>query len=227
MFEAACSTLKKSSREELTSFDQLYLCKMASLNQSQLEVVSILEGTLSADTNVRQSSEAKLTQLSSSIEFNLPLLLSSLLLVHPSICPLHLQQSAALALRLIVKQRWSLYFSESFIGYPPNNSPLPSEFKPEIRNNLLQALAHQDRKVRLAVAYTTATICGAEWPDEMPQLIPTIKDYLQKHDSNAKHGSLALLTDFVGRDMDENQLMNVARELLPSLERVVGDEVSR
>ena len=205
---------------------------MTSLSESQSQIISILQGTLSPDSSIRQSSEEQFNSLSSSIEVNLPSLLSSLLLLPPSLCPLHLQQSSALALRLLVKQRWSHYFSESFIGYPPSSLPLPSELKPQIKSNLLSALAHPDRKVRLASAYTCATICGAEWPDEWQELIPTVKALLERNGNedvvkDGKHGALALLTDFVGRDMDENQLMNVARELLPCLERVVGDEVSR
>lgn len=177
------------------------------------EIAQCLQGTLSPDPNTRIAAELRLGELQANGEAGLSLAR----LTAAQGADLYLRQAAGLSLRKYVRERWSPYF-DHFKG------PAPSpELKDQIRATLLQAVADPERKVRLACAYALSTIAGPDYPDQFPNLLPHLQELLHQGHPDAVHGAMALLTDFVKTDMDETQLMQVAKEMLPSMMRVFGD----
>ncbi|PWY97415.1 ARM repeat-containing protein [Testicularia cyperi] len=183
------------------------------------QLVACLESTLSPDSGVRTGAEAQLESLRSpnhDPQGQLGLALVHLLLS----CDLaiHIRQSAGLALRKFITHRWSPYF-ESFLGAPA----VDAEVKTQIRQALLSGLSDPIRKIRLATSYAISTIAGPDYPDQYPDLLASIQHLIEQGQPDGIHGAMALLSDFVRVEMDENQLMQVANSILPVLHQLVID----
>ncbi|EPQ29170.1 uncharacterized protein PFL1_03457 [Pseudozyma flocculosa PF-1] len=184
------------------------------------QLAALLEATLSPDNATRSEAERELSAIQgpdSDAQGNVGLALVNLLL--DASLALHLRQSAGIALRKFITRRWSPYF-DPFAGSPAVDAAV----KDQIRQRLLQGLADPQRKVRLATSYAISTIAGPDYPDQYPQLLPCLQHLLQQDDPHAIHGAMTLLCDFVKVEMDEVQLMQVAREVLPTLEELLADE---
>ncbi|KAN0060291.1 hypothetical protein ACQY0O_007620 [Thecaphora frezii] len=187
---------------------------------AEQQLAALLEATLSPDNAARSHAEQQLTLAqapANDAQGQAGLALVNLLL--DASLPLHLRQSAGIALRKFITRRWSPYF-DAFLGLPAAEPSI----KDQIRQHLLQALADPQRKVRLAASYAISTIAGPDYPDQYPQLLPCLQQLLQQGNPDAIHGAMALLCEFVKVEMDEVQLMQVAKEILPTLEKVLADE---
>jgi hypothetical protein len=182
------------------------------------ELAHVFAATLSADAASRGEAEAHLAALHATPACGHAL--SSLLL--SAAYPLHLRQAAALSLRKWINERWSPYH-QTFVGLPPSNAPLDAAAKPPVRAQLLQALTLPERALRLAAAYALSSASAPDWPDDFPELLPSIRQLLEQGGSDATHGAMCFLADFVGGELDETQIMGASRELLPSLEKVLAD----
>lgn len=183
------------------------------------QLAACLEATLSSDSATRTQAEAQLESFRSpqqDPQGQASLSLVNLLL--DSNVPVHIRQSAGVALRKYITARWSPYF-DGFVG-----SAVDVAVKQQIRHALLAGLADPIRKIRLTTSYAISTIAGPDYPDEYPALLPYIQQLLQQAEPNGLHGAMALLSEFVRVEMDEVQLMQVAKEILPALEQVLAQE---
>lgn len=178
-----------------------------------------LEATLSTYHNVRTEAEVQLGLLKSpqhdpqgqvGIAFVNLLLDQSL--------SIHIRQSAGIGLRKFVTTRWSPYFDD-FAGTPATDPAV----KEQIRHTLLSGLSNANRKIRLASSYVISTIAGPDFPDQYAELLPHLIHLLQQGSPDGVHGAMALLCEFVKVEMDEIQLMHVAKEILPILERILSN----
>ncbi|GAC99603.1 hypothetical protein PHSY_007206 [Pseudozyma hubeiensis SY62] len=183
------------------------------------QLAACLEATLSPDANTRTQAESQLESFRSPQTdpagqagpgFVKVLLDAGL--------PIHIRQSAGIALRKYITARWSPYF-DGFVG-----SAVDVAVKQQIRQALLAGLSDPVRKIRLASSYAISTIAGPDYPDEYPDLLPYIHQLLQRGEPNGLHGAMTLLSEFVRVEMDEIQIMQVAKEILPALERVLAQE---
>lgn len=184
------------------------------------QLAATLAATLDPDNATRSQAETQLEAFRSPANDpsgQLGVALVNLLL-QPSVAP-HIRQSAGLALRKFITTRWSPYF-DAFLGSPAADVHVKSH----IRSALLQGLADSNRKIRLATSYAISTIAGPDYPDQYPELLPHLQQLLTQQNPDAIHGAMALLSEFVKVEMDEVQLMQVAREILPTLETVLADE---
>ena len=192
---------------------------MATVAKMEQQLAACLEATLSADSGVRTQAEAQLQSFRSpdhDPQGQAGLGLVKLLL--DSAAHTHIRQSAGLALRKYITARWSPYF-DGFVG-----AAVDVAVKQQIRQALLTGLADPIRKIRLATSYAISTIAGPDYPDEYPDLLPCIQQLLQLGEANGLHGAMALLSEFVRVEMDEIQLIQVAKEILPALEQVLAQE---
>ncbi|SJX60888.1 related to KAP114-Member of the karyopherin-beta family, nuclear import [Sporisorium reilianum f. sp. reilianum] len=183
------------------------------------QLAACLEATLSPDSATRTQAESQLESFRSpqqDPQGQASLSLVKLLLDFNA--PIHIRQSAGVALRKYITARWSPYF-DGFVG-----SAVDVAVKQQVRQALLAGLADPIRKIRLTTSYAISTIAGPDYPDEYPDLLPYIQQLLQQAEPNGLHGAMALLSEFVRVEMDEVQLVRVAKETLPALEQVLAQE---
>lgn len=195
-------------------------------------LVACLADTLSSDAEVRQRAETSLAQRAYPVNdadgahgIELAQVLGT------DAVPLPLRQAAGIALKKYVYERWSVYFDEFLRAARAADAvgeagAVPADAKHAVHAALLSALGAVERKVRLLAAQLLAIVASCDFPDHFPELLPTLRTYLEVHDARAGdrlHGAMKFLGDFVQAELDENQLLGVAQEFLPLLLGIVGD----
>lgn len=196
---------------------------------TEQDLLTILASTLSPSNEQRQAAEAQLAQVQETSASCFVALTH--LILNPSY-PLELRQAAAISLRPLILRKWSPFF-EKFEGYGSgtNGEALSLDIKHGVRGGLLQALICPERKIRLAASNALAAVASPDFPDQFPELLPFIKANLQQQQQGGSidtvHGTMIFLSDFVRSELDENQLMSVAQEILPSLEALLMDKQVR
>jgi hypothetical protein len=185
-------------------------------------VVSLLADTLSAKADTRKSAELQLKNLYNHETFPISL---TAIASHDSV-PLNLRQSALSVLRTFIAAAWSPILDE-FKGQILINDAN----KANVRQALL-ALATNDtleRKVKNSASYAVSKIASADFPDDWPELLPSLLHII--NDSNSTdgqlHGALRVLLDLVDTGFSEEQFFNVARDLVSSLFAVAATESRR
>lgn len=190
-------------------------------------LVAALEGTLSPDASIRTQAETGLLQAHADPSCGLAL--CHIVLSTQTVLPL--RQSAAVSLRKWIRERWSP-LAETFIGFPPEGRPVQSENKGGVRQALLHILAlpgQGERKLRVAAAACLSLVCSSDWPDEFPELLPSVHQMLQGtggvsgEDRDRVHGALAFLSEFWSSEMDERQILGGAKDMLPTIEALLAD----
>lgn len=199
----------------------------------QQQLVECLQGTLSPDSSIRSQAEQALLQLHSDRSCGLALIN----LILSSQVPSPTRQSAAVSLRKWLNERWS-GISDGFVGFPPQGEPVRPEDKAPIRTALLQVLilpGRENRKLRVIGAACLSTVCSSDWPDDFPELLPSIQGMMRKdgqsavsdEDRDRVHGALAFLGEFWQSEMDERQILGGAKDMLPTIEALLVDEQVR
>lgn len=197
-------------------------------------VVACLRSTLSPDRAVRVDAERQLMERAyprhdaeGTFGVDLACVFQS------DTIPLAERQAAGIALRKYIHERWSIYF-ESFLrrakeqGETESMEALPEPTKHEIRTVLLAALQDAERKIRLLASQLLSIVGSCDFPDHFPELFSTLQAYLQSYgqrDAMAEakvHGAMKFLSDFVQVELDENQLLIVAREFIPLLQELLS-----
>ena len=142
--------------------------------------------------------------------------------------PLAERQAAGTALKRYIRERWSVAF-EDFLasaratGVSIGGAALPLSAKAAIRVALLDALPSPERKVRLLGAQLLALVSASEFPDNFPELLPAVRELLVRGAPDGVHGALVFFADLVSEDLDEGQLLLVARDYIPLLYDVLVD----
>lgn len=201
------------------------LCPTSSTLTMEQQLAQCLEGTLSADAVVRTQAEAALLQLHNERSCGLSL---AHLTLSPSLSPT-IRKSSAVSLRKWIRERWSGLF-DGFVGFSPSGEPLNSEEKIPIRTALLEMLTlrgSESRRLRVIGAACLSSVCSSDWPDDFPELLPTVQGLLRGGEQDCLHGALSFLSEFWTSEMDERQILGGAREMLPTIEALLGNEVSK
>ncbi|CAE6421477.1 unnamed protein product [Rhizoctonia solani] len=120
-------------------------------------------------------------------------------------------------LKKYVNERWSPFFS-GFRGNAP-----PVEVKTEIRAGIVKGLSDPTRKIRSLSAAVCSLIAHCDWPDEYPELLDELIALLNTNNSEAIHGSMQVMAEFVRTDVSEDQILPILRQLLPVLMNILGD----
>ncbi|RXK36603.1 hypothetical protein M231_06144 [Tremella mesenterica] len=121
------------------------------------------------------------------------------------------QHSAGLLLQQYINVHWS----DAADKFKP---PLvPPEIKLQLRPSILHILSEPHRKIRSAGAFAAAAIAKLDWPEEWPELVPSLSELLQSDNVDACQGAMSMLTEFLDEGMSEDQLQPVIQSLAPPM----------
>lgn len=181
------------------------------------EVARLLEGTQSAQETPRKNAELQLRQLYTNDQFPIALLSIG---AHDAF-PLLIRQSAILYLKTFVQSVWSPQFEEY-----KGQSLVSIEDRKRLRQMVLELATseHQDRKVKSAASIVVSKIASADFPDEWPDLLPTLLHVINNGAPGQLHGALKVLQDLVDDCFSEDQFFNVARDLVNTVFSVAVNE---
>ncbi|RDA94750.1 hypothetical protein CP533_6734 [Ophiocordyceps camponoti-saundersi (nom. inval.)] len=133
------------------------------------------------------------------------------------------RQAALTTLRLFIERNWP--------GDNADDEPLVAisdEARALLKSSLLDlALGlDEDRKVKISASYTVGKIAIYDFPDQWPNLLPTVLGVMPSGNDSQLHGALRVLGDLVEESLSEDQFFSMARDIADALTRVALD-VSR
>ncbi|KAF8753686.1 ARM repeat-containing protein [Rhizoctonia solani] len=182
------------------------------------DILPTLQQTLSPDPNLRIAAELKLSELFAQPQTGLTL--TQILLSNEiELSQRQIGRASGTLLRKYVNERWSPFFS-GFRGNAP-----PVEIKTEIRAGVVKGLSDPARKIRSLSAAVCSLVAHCDWPDEYPELLDQLIALLNTNNSDAIHGSMQVMAEFVRTDVSEDQILPILRQLLPVLMNILGDPV--
>lgn len=187
------------------------------------ELLSLLANTQATQSEVRKAAEQQLKNLYSNPSFPISL---TAIASHESV-PVNLRQSALSILRTFIETSWSSNLDE-FAG----RVLVDDANKAQIRQTLLELVttaATPERKVKASASWAISKIASADFPDDWPQLLPTVLHTINDPASNdnALHGSLKVLLDLVDTGFSEEQFFAIARDLVSALFSVATSQTRR
>lgn len=187
------------------------------------ELLSLLADTQSARADTRKGAELQLKQLWSNESFPISL---TAIASHESV-PVNLRQSSLSVLRTFIAAAWSSVLDE-FKGQVLVNDVN----KAQIRQALLElatTVETPERKVKASASYAVSKIASADFPDDWPELLPSLLHIINDPatTNSALHGALKVLLDLVDTGFSEEQFFTVARDLVSSLLAVATSESRR
>ncbi|GAA6059323.1 hypothetical protein JCM10212_005903 [Sporobolomyces blumeae] len=177
------------------------------------QLLHLLQATLDPNPNTRVQAELNLVEASKQSETALGLAR----IATEQQVEVHLRQSASFALKKYVKEYWSPFFSQ-FKG--PTATSL--EIKSQVREVMFAGLSDPVRKIRLACANIVSSIAQPDWPDDWPTLMDQLLALVRSSSIDAVEGGMRVLSDFVSITLTEDQLLPIARDMLPTLLIILG-----
>ncbi|KJZ80002.1 hypothetical protein HIM_00716 [Hirsutella minnesotensis 3608] len=177
------------------------------------QLVQLLANTQLPDPGPRQQAELDLKRARTNPAF--PVSLANVA-SHASI-PTSVRQSALSTLRIFIEQNWAAddYGSEPLI-------PISDDARAHLKQILLDlALSKdEDRKVKIAASYTVGKIAIHDFPEQWPNLLPTLLAVVPAGTDAQLHGALKVLGDIVEESLSEDQFFSMAREIANALTQV-------
>ncbi|QKX57955.1 uncharacterized protein TRUGW13939_05075 [Talaromyces rugulosus] len=183
------------------------------------ELLQLLAATQSPAANTRRSAELQLLHLYSNEAFPLSLVAVA---SHESV-ELPLRQSALSVLRAFVLAAWSPVLDE-FKGQVLINDANKATLRRALLD--LATTTETNRKIKASASYAVSKIAAADFPEEWPDLLPSLMQIINDQASSdiALHGALKVLLDLVETGFSEEQFFNIARELVSTLFTVATNE---
>ncbi|KAF2145557.1 uncharacterized protein K452DRAFT_315776 [Aplosporella prunicola CBS 121167] len=177
------------------------------------QLVRVLADTQSPDEAPRKQAELQLEQLYTNEAFPLGLVTVA---SHDSV-PVDIRQCALLNLRLWVQAGWSATFDEfrgQLLAGP--------EVKGRLRQSLLELATSniEERKIKSAASYVVSKIASSDFPDQWPDLLPSLLHMIPTATDAQLHGALRVLGDLVDDCFNEEQFFQSAGELIRSIHNV-------
>lgn len=171
------------------------------------QLVHLLTETQSPQEGPRKNAEWQLKQQYTNPDF--PVALVSI--GSHSDVPVEVRQSALLYLKTFVLACWSPQFDE-FDGQLYTDEGK----KAQIRQSLLDlsVSGRDERKIKNAASLVVSKIATADFPDEWPDLLPTILNVVGTGNDAQLHGALKVLGELVDDCFNEEQFFKVARNLV-------------
>jgi hypothetical protein len=184
------------------------------------QIVRLLAETQAAAESPRKHAELQLQSLSHTPGFAIAVVSVA---SHDSV-PLNIRQAALLYLKTFVQSAWSPQFDE-FKGQILVND----EDKARLRQLLLELAVSggQDRKIKSLASYAVSKIASADFPEEWPDLLPTVLQIVQSGRDDQLHGALKVLRDLVDECFNDEQFFAVARDLVKAIYDVAVDDSKR
>lgn len=174
------------------------------------QLVHLLAETQSTQEGPRKQAEIQLNQLYQNPQFPLGLVSVA---SHDSVPP-NIRQSALLTLRQFVQSSWTPQFDE-FKGQILIADP----DKARLRHALLELATgqEQDRKVKSAASYVVSKIASADFPEEWPDLLPSLLHIIPNGTDSQLHGALKVLSDLVDDCFNDETFFSVAQDLVKTV----------
>ncbi|KAJ1976634.1 hypothetical protein H4R33_006397 [Dimargaris cristalligena] len=169
-------------------------------------VYECLLQTLSPEANVRMQAELTLRQLTPKPEFPLSLTRCA---TAPE-CSLPQRQAAIFSLKNYVDKHWSAS-AQRF-----EEPELDGSVKQLIRQQIVEGLSDSEKKIRVGAAYVISEIAQFDWPEDWPELFDYLLHLLKSGSPEQVQASMHVYSEFVRRDMTDQQ-MNQIIQLLPEL----------
>ncbi|OJJ51172.1 hypothetical protein ASPZODRAFT_127196 [Penicilliopsis zonata CBS 506.65] len=184
------------------------------------ELLPLLADTQSPTADTRKRAELQLLRLYANEAFPLSL---AAIASHESV-PTSLRQSALSVLRTFIAAAWSPTLDE-FKGQVLVNDAN----KTQIRRVLLElatTIETSERKVKNSASYAVSKIASADFPEQWPELLPSLLHIINDPAASASalHGALKVLLDLVDTGFSEDQFFNIARDLVATLFAVATNE---
>lgn len=167
----------------------------------------LLTDTQSSQESPRRNAEWQLKQQYANSDF--PVALVSI--GSHSDLPIDVRQAALLYLKIWASACWSPQFDE-FDG----QLYVDEGMKAQIRQSLLDITVsgRDERKIKSAASLVINKIASADFPDEWPDLLPTILNVVGTGNDAQLHGALRVLGELVEDCFNEEQFFKVARDLV-------------
>lgn len=181
------------------------------------QVVGLLDQTQSAAEGPRKHAELQLQQLYSNQQFPISLVTIA---SHESV-PLSTRQAALLYLRTFIQATWSPQFDE-FKGHVL----VSDETKAQLRRMLLDLATSttEERKIKGLASYAVSKIASCDFPEEWPDLLPTVLNVVQTGNDAQLHGALKVLVELVDDCFNDDQFFSVARDLIKAIYDIAVNE---
>ena len=180
------------------------------------QIVRLLADTQQAAEATRKGAEAQLQSLYPDPAF--PLALVSIG-AHKDV-PLNIRQSSLLSLKTYIQSSWSPQIEEY-----KGRVFIDDEVKKRLRSALLElATSEEDRKIKNAAGYGVSKIASADFPEEWPDLFPTLMHLIQTGSDAQVHGALKVLVELVDDGLNDTQFFAVARDLVKTVQTVAINE---
>ncbi|EME78885.1 uncharacterized protein MYCFIDRAFT_65314 [Pseudocercospora fijiensis CIRAD86] len=181
------------------------------------QLVRLLTETQSAQEAPRKNAEWQLKQQYPNPDFPAALISIG---AHDNV-PLEVRQAALLVLKNWVLACWSTSFDEF-------NGPLFADEarKAQIRQQLLDlAVSGRDeRKIKSAASLVVSKIASADFPEDWPDLLPTVLNVVATGTDAQLHGALKVLNELVDDSFNDEQFFNVARDLVKVVYDVAAND---
>ncbi|KAG6007604.1 hypothetical protein E4U54_008809 [Claviceps lovelessii] len=177
------------------------------------QLVQLLANTQLPDQGPRQQAEIELKRARTSPAYPVSL---AKIASHTSIST-GIRQSALTSLRLFIEKNWAVgdQDDEPII-------PISDESRAILKQSLLDLALSQeeDRKVKIAASYVVGKIAIYDFPEQWPNLLPTILSIIPTGTDTQLHGALRVLGDLVEESLSEDQFFSMARDIAKALTEV-------
>ncbi|DAA76939.1 TPA_exp: Uncharacterized protein A8136_7168 [Trichophyton benhamiae CBS 112371] len=175
------------------------------------ELIRLLSDTQSAAAETRKAAEVRLQSLYSNESF--PLSLASIA-SHSSV-PVPLRQSALVLLRTFINSAWSSQLDD-FKGQVLVSDANKAHLR-RVLLDLATSPEQDDRKVKNSASLVVSRIASADFPEDWPEILPTLLQIIPNSTDAQLHGALKVLSDLVETGFNEEQFFKVARELVSTV----------
>ncbi|RSL71941.1 hypothetical protein CEP54_001060 [Fusarium duplospermum] len=181
------------------------------------QLVQLLANTQLSEQGPRQQAEIELKRARSNPAF--PLSLANIA-SHASI-DTGIRQSALSNLRIFIEKNWS---DDEADDEPA--LPIADDVRGQLKQVLLDLCLSPegDRKVKLAASYAAGKIAVHDFPEQWPNLLPTILAVIPTGTDAQVHGALRVLSDLIDESLSEDQFFSMARDITKVLTQVALDE---
>ncbi|KAI0872938.1 armadillo-type protein [Hypoxylon argillaceum] len=175
------------------------------------QLVQVLANTQLAAEGPRKQAELDLKRAQTNPAF--PLSLANIGR-HASIS-VEIRQAALSTLRRFIESNWS---GENDDGpVIPIADPVKDQVRPLVLDLALNF--DGDRKIKTAASFVVGKIANVDWPEQWPDLLPTLLNIIPTGSDGQLHGALKVLGDLVEESLSDDQFFSMAQDIV----RVVYD----
>ncbi|GAP92317.1 putative importin-beta domain-containing protein [Rosellinia necatrix] len=94
--------------------------------------------------------------------------------------------------------------------------PITDAVKDQIRPQVLDLALNfdDDRKIKTAASFVVGKIANVDWPEQWPELLPTLLEIIPTGSDGQLHGALRVLSDLVEESLSDDQFFSMAQDII-------------